>query len=154
MERVPRTKLSKKLDIMQPITIDMLGNEDDPCFGKHFDGKNSACRRCGDSELCLIAQGQKTSKKRDKIEKDQTFLDLNENLENPPLERIQDYWVEEVKSKPKKLKVLLKKTNDKFFNGKSTKETLMSIALKILAQSLLVRKFKGEDGKSYIKLKK
>lgn len=152
IERKPRTKLSKKIDIMQPITIDMLGNDNDPCFGKHFDGKNSACKRCGDSEICLAAMGQKTHKKRDKLEKESTYLDLEEKTQDIPIERIQEFLEKFLKDKPKKYSSAKKQVNDKFFAGKATKEELTHYFQTLLSQSITIRKFKKDDV-SYLKLK-
>ena len=70
-----KTKLAK-LDTTSPITLDMIGTYNDPCFGKLYDGKASECRRCGDSEVCLIAMGQNNHKNRDSIEAIQQFKDL------------------------------------------------------------------------------
>ena len=152
IERVPRTKLSKKIDIMQPITIDMLGNDNDPCFGKFFDGKNPSCKRCGDSEICLAAMGQNNHKKRNKVEKEATYLDLEEKNQDIPIERIQEFLEGKLKKGPKKYSAMRKAVNEAFFDGKATKEEITHYFQSLLSQSIVIRKFK-KDEVSYLKLK-
>lgn len=152
IERVPRTKLSKKIDIMQPITIDMLGNDNDPCFGKHFDGKNTACKRCGDSEICLAAMGQNNHKKRNKVEKEATYLDLEEKDQDIPIERIQEFLEDKLKKGPKKYSVMRSEVNKAFFSGKASKDEITHYFKSLLSQSITIRKFK-KDEVSYLKLK-
>lgn len=76
--RKPRKKLSKIMDTLKPITIDMLGTEEDPCFGKHLNPKAPECQRCGDSEICAIAMQQRLQIKRAEVEKNGNFKDLEE----------------------------------------------------------------------------
>lgn len=76
--REPRKDLVKKVDLMKPITIDQLGTEDDPCFGKLYDITTSECQRCGDCELCSIVMGQKNHLAREKEHKKGSFKDLEE----------------------------------------------------------------------------
>lgn len=70
-----KTKLSRT-DITVPISVDLLGTKSDPCFAKHYDGKAPECRRCGDSEVCLIGMGQKNTVERTLIESTQRFKDI------------------------------------------------------------------------------
>lgn len=70
--------MSKTIDVLQPVTIDMLGTNDDPCFGKHQDPKCEECQRCGDSELCAIMMQQNNHIKRAEIEAAGNFKDLEE----------------------------------------------------------------------------
>lgn len=78
IKRKPRTKLSKTMDTLKPITLEMLGTADDPCFGKHQDPRTPECLRCGDSELCAIMMAQNNHIKRAKIEAEGKFKDLEE----------------------------------------------------------------------------
>lgn len=78
-KRKARKKIVKKVDTLVPLDpVDILafGTEDDPCFGKHHDLTTDECKRCGDCTLCQIVFNQKTEKKRDKIEKENRFKDL------------------------------------------------------------------------------
>lgn len=76
IKRKSRNKMSKNHDILKPITIEMLGTEDDPCFGKHQDPRTPECSRCGDAEICAIVMAQNTAIKRAQIESKQKFKDL------------------------------------------------------------------------------
>lgn len=84
--RKPRKKLSKKLDLVSPvsnITLEQLGTADDPCFGKLFDPKTDECSRCGDSEICAIRMMQNNTLKRASVEGKSKFKDIEEK--NDPL---------------------------------------------------------------------
>lgn len=90
INRKPRKKLIKTMDLLKPITLDMLGTEEDPCFGKHHDPKTSECARCGDCEICQIVMAQKLMLKRKEVEANGTFKDLEEKdmkLASPKLVR-------------------------------------------------------------------
>jgi hypothetical protein len=79
IKRKPRNKIMKtKPDLSIPISIELLGGDDDPCFGKYFDPRASECQRCGDSEICAIAMGQRNHVLRDSIESKKSFKDLEE----------------------------------------------------------------------------
>ena len=73
-ERKPR-KETPNLDFSKPIDITIFGSENDPCFGKLHDDTDSACKQCGDSELCAIIKSQYQHLLRGKIEKKQPFID-------------------------------------------------------------------------------
>lgn len=77
-KRKPRNKMAKKVDLLYPISIEQFGTEDDPCFGKLNDPRESACQNCGDFEVCAIVQSQNTHLKREKIESKTSFKDLQE----------------------------------------------------------------------------
>lgn len=68
--------MSKILDTLKPITVEMLGTEDDPCFGKHLDPRTPECSRCGDAEICGIIMQQKLHIRRAQEEKENNFKDL------------------------------------------------------------------------------
>lgn len=78
IKRKARNKMSKIHDTLKPITLEMLGTEDDPCFGKHLDPKNETCARCGDCEICAIVMQQNNHLKRAEVESKGTFKDLEE----------------------------------------------------------------------------
>lgn len=66
---------------MKPIDISILGTDDDPCFGKHYDLKAEECQRCGDHEFCSIAMAQNLHKTRNEIEGKSDFLDVIEEVQ-------------------------------------------------------------------------
>ena len=68
----------KDFDISKPI-IEVLGTEDDPCFGHHL-VTDSSCKKCGDSELCAVITAQKQSTERKKLSKDNTYRDDEEEV--------------------------------------------------------------------------
>jgi hypothetical protein len=70
--------MRKNLDLSKPLTIEVIGTDDDPCFGKHHDSLALECQRCGDAEFCLIAQMHNMNVKRLKIETTTKFKDLEE----------------------------------------------------------------------------
>lgn len=74
--RKDKVKLIKDLTI--PIPIELLGTEDDPCFGKLHDPRADECKRCGDREICAISMGQVNNMKRLLVEKSGNFKDLEE----------------------------------------------------------------------------
>jgi hypothetical protein len=86
IKRKPRTKLIKKMDITKPITLEMLGSSEDPCFGKLHDSREPACQRCGDNEICAIAMGQLNHLKRAEVEANQKFKDLEEKNIKPTVD--------------------------------------------------------------------
>jgi hypothetical protein len=78
-KRKPRKDIVKKVDLLKPLSsIDILkfGTDEDPCFGKLFDLTEDPCRRCGDSTLCQIVSNQKTVAKREEVESNNRFKDL------------------------------------------------------------------------------
>lgn len=77
-QRKARNKLSKELDTAVPIPLEKIGSNDDPCFGKLNDPRNSTCQRCGDIEICAIAMGQLNHMKRKLVEEKQHFKDIEE----------------------------------------------------------------------------
>lgn len=79
-KRVARKDLQKQgVDLLEkPLDIDIIGTNNDPCFGKLHDLKNEVCSRCGDSEFCSIVFSQNLHIKRGKIESEQPFMDLEE----------------------------------------------------------------------------
>lgn len=83
MHRKSRNKIDKDtLDFSEPIELSKLGTSEDPCFGKFHDTKAKECQRCGDSEMCVLVQGQNNHLKRAKLEKKENFKDTQQ-LEAP-----------------------------------------------------------------------
>lgn len=78
IRRKSRNKIAKNFNLLMPVDITKLGSEDDPCFGKHYKPSCSECSRCGDSELCAIAVQQRNFAKRNKVESEGKFKDLEE----------------------------------------------------------------------------
>lgn len=78
-KREPRKdKMKSKPDLNIPIPIELLGSDQDPCFAKLFDPRANECSRCGDSEICAIAMGQKNHILRIKQEQSNSFKDIEE----------------------------------------------------------------------------
>jgi hypothetical protein len=63
---------------MVPITLEQLGTDQDPCFGKLYDQSTKECQRCGDCEFCAIAMGQLNHISRAQIESKSAFKDIEE----------------------------------------------------------------------------
>lgn len=79
LKRKRRHIMAKEItDLNVPINIDIIGSENDPCFAKLFDPKEKECSRCGDSEICSIAMGQRNHILRINEEDNKSFKDLEE----------------------------------------------------------------------------
>lgn len=100
MKRIPRKmpKEHKEIDIMKPLIYEQLGSANDPCFG-NYSAKDSACKRCGDSEICAAISGNKLLLQSYKVEEDQPFKDLDEgNLvdkQNLEIGKMMVKWVKD-----------------------------------------------------------
>jgi hypothetical protein len=70
------TQKKKGLSLLKPITMEMMGTEEDPCFGKHLDPRTPECSRCGDSEICAVMMHHNNALLKAKAEKDNKFMDL------------------------------------------------------------------------------
>lgn len=139
MERKSRSQLSKKVNIMNPILTE-LGTDDDPCFGKGFDGTNQTCRRCGDSELCLIAMGQKNHAKRAKLEKQNSFKDLSEEEFIVDPYKVHSYILKLLeKKKAISPNSVIKKINNQFYKDEGDRADLKILLKKILKQSVDIK---------------
>lgn len=78
MQREPRNSNVKPGKFFKPLDVLRYGSEDDPCFGKLYEPMNEVCRLCGDIELCGIAFSGNLKKNRENLEKEKSFLDLEE----------------------------------------------------------------------------
>lgn len=67
----------KEIDLLKPVDILSLGSEHD-CFGKEYDLSTDECKRCGDSEFCVIATAARMKKVRGKVEKEVEFKDISQ----------------------------------------------------------------------------
>ena len=79
------------VDTTQPLgyqdVLEIIGTENDPCFGKLHDTTATDCQRCGDNELCRIVQAQLNAVKREKLEEDgQRFMDTEVDAIKPQLD--------------------------------------------------------------------
>lgn len=151
-ERKARNKLIKTVDIMQPITIDMLGSKDDPCFGKKFDGKNSTCKRCGDSELCLIKMGLTTAVKRKQIEEGKVEIKDKTDVESiVDKAKIHKFLLQKLKkTNPLPIAKAITLIRKQFYNPDTDKKAIISDISHIAKQSVEVKLIKKE-GKRYLK---
>jgi hypothetical protein len=77
-KREARKNLAKKVDTTVPVSIELLGTDKDPCFGKLNDPRHPICQRCGDIEICAIAMGQVNHVKRAIEEGKHAFKDIEE----------------------------------------------------------------------------
>ncbi len=66
-----------KIDILKPLSVEDIGTNGDPCFGKAYDLTTKECKLCGDSELCAIVFAQGLNKTRDQLEKENRYKDLD-----------------------------------------------------------------------------
>lgn len=82
-KRRPRDTQIPKKTYLHPIDITAFGDpETDPCYGKHYSLTHDECTNCGDHEVCAIAFGQLTQKRRILEEKKSGTKDLTiSNLE-------------------------------------------------------------------------
>ena len=71
-----------------PFNIDLIGTDNDPCFGKLYDMTTNECQQCGDSEFCALAMMKNLKSRRDKLEKKQNFKDIDsKEVEEKVLEK-------------------------------------------------------------------
>lgn len=78
-DRKARESDKSEVDFMKPIpNILSFGGANDPCFGKFYSPVAKECGRCGDNELCMIAQAQTAKVKRGKLEEKHPFKDKEE----------------------------------------------------------------------------
>ena len=76
-----------KTDILRPLTINEIGSNGDPCFGKHYDLTTKECKLCGDSELCAIVFAQSLNKTREELEKENHFKDMDVLIDVPGIKK-------------------------------------------------------------------
>jgi len=80
-KRKPQNKIKLTEDErLQPIDVEIFGSPNDPCFGKLFDLSTPECKRCGDSDICAIVSSQKLKVKREVIESNNRFKDLEDAM--------------------------------------------------------------------------
>lgn len=66
-----------KVDIFKPLSLEDIGSNNDPCFGKEYDLSTKECKLCGDSELCAIAFAQSMRTTRKEMETASHYKDLD-----------------------------------------------------------------------------
>lgn len=74
MERKKKKRVN--LDPLVPVSLDMIGSDNDPCFGKGYDLSTDECKQCGDSELCAIKFAAELGKTRKQLEQENNYKDL------------------------------------------------------------------------------
>ena len=77
----------QKTPILQPISIDLIGSNGDPCFGKMYDLTTDECKMCGDSELCCIKFAATLGKTRKELEKENDYKDLETLVDIPAVKK-------------------------------------------------------------------
>jgi hypothetical protein len=85
----PTSKLAnlEKSPILKPLSVQDVGSNNDPCFGKGYDLTTKECKMCGDSELCAIVFAQTMNKSRSKIEEEQHFKDMDILIDIPSVKK-------------------------------------------------------------------
>ena len=149
-----KTKLAK-LDVNVPITIDVLGTINDPCFAKHYDGTNSDCRRSGDTEACLIGMSQNNTIIRTQLEAKQHFKDIKpEEFQTnlPQVHRFIEEKLKDKKSQECKVSVLAKGILEKICPPGSDIDDA-KLAIKRIMKKSLTLEYSSIEGKKSIKLK-
>lgn len=63
--------------ILKPISLEDIGSNGDPCFGKSYDLSTKECKMCGDSELCAMVFAQNMNTTREGLEKEKHFKDMD-----------------------------------------------------------------------------
>lgn len=63
-------------DVLQPVDINSIGSNGDPCFGKAYDLSTDECKQCGDSELCCIKFAAALGKTREELEASNNYKDM------------------------------------------------------------------------------
>lgn len=71
------------IDFSEPYPLELIGTQDDPCFGKLHDPRDPVCMKCGDSELCLIAMGQNNHQLRLEKEKESALKEYTPEPDTP-----------------------------------------------------------------------
>ena len=71
-----KKKKKIKLDPLVPASLDMIGGENDVCFGREYDLSTDECKQCGDSELCAIKFAAELGKTRKQLEQENNYKDL------------------------------------------------------------------------------
>lgn len=145
-------QLGGKKALMKPIlNIDTLGSDDDPCFGKLYDGNDDTCQRCGDSELCLIKMGNNNTKTRKKLEKKNSYKDIDETeFEINPQHIYKFIKSDVVTGDPVSLLMVAKKVNKQFkLSENKTKKEIVSLIRKIVKQAVDLD-LKKKEGKTYV----
>jgi len=153
----PKRKKRKKINMsevnfMKPITIEMFGSGDDPCFGMHHSVDSKVCGQCGDAEICMIISAQYQSKVRLELESKGNFKDLEEV--SIDMEELQKYIIELLEGKNKmNLKGLHRKVCKKFDPTNLLKKPEITKLIQKAVKDSSKLKVKKVDDKIYIKLK-
>jgi TPP-dependent pyruvate/acetoin dehydrogenase alpha subunit len=110
--RKPKEKTDlKKYDLSKPL-IEIIGSDEDPCFGDHLP-TDSACKRCGDVELCSIVTAQKLRAERTKLSKTNTYRDEeDEDLmvkRDRRIKKLLEIWQDKGRTKAKMRELLMEK---------------------------------------------
>lgn len=136
-KRKARKKLAPKVDVTVPVSIDIIGSKDDPCFGKLNDPRHPICMRCGDIEICAIAMSQMTAVKRLALEKKEDFKDIEETKIKPPDRLIQKKEIkgrikEMIKLKAHEKEEVVRDVYGKYATDGWTKKTIGKIFDKVI----------------------
>jgi hypothetical protein len=108
-------------EMLKPLNIEAFGSDKDPCFGKLYNLTTPECKRCGDSEICAIVFAQKMNVKREKVEGENRFKDLELDT---PVKDIEEY-IKMLKKKGYKESKIIRLAKKKFnISRQSIKEIM------------------------------
>lgn len=107
-----RDKVMKTINpgLLKPINLDIIGGNNDPCFGKLYDLSTNECKMCGDSELCCIKTAAFLGKTRKELETQNKFKDLDDRVDRVGLKK----YYRNLKRKGKTKKEIIQAMQDKY----------------------------------------
>lgn len=99
-----------KAPVLEPIDINSIGSNGDPCFGTKYDLTTDECKMCGDSELCCIKFAAMMGKTRKQLEKDNDYKDLEILVDIPAVKKT----IRALKRKGENRKTIFQKLQAKY----------------------------------------
>lgn len=79
--------MAKGNKLLKPISLESIGSDNDPCFGKNYDLTTEECKLCGDSELCCIRFAANQGKTRKQLEKENDYKDLEKLFDEKAIKK-------------------------------------------------------------------
>lgn len=103
-----------KHDPLTPLSLDQIGTNGDPCFGKGYDLTTKECKICGDSELCAFKMSQELHITRKELEEKNHYKDVDSLEDVKGMKK----YIRGLKRKGLKRKEIIEKTSMKFESPK------------------------------------
>lgn len=100
----------EKHDPLTPFSLEEIGTNGDPCFGKAYDLSTKECKLCGDSELCAIKMSQALNVTRKELEDKNKYKDLDMLEDIAGMKK----YIRGLIRKGKERKEIVTKTSEKF----------------------------------------